>query len=144
MCIRDSLYNAIEGVFRQADLPMQRVASACLGLSGVDRPSDISLIRSWADSFQIAERLMIVNDARLVLAAGTPAGHGVGLICGTGSIAFGRSPDGKMSRAGGWGYILGDEGSGYDIAIQAMRAATQAIDGRGQAYACLLYTSRCV
>jgi N-acetylglucosamine kinase-like BadF-type ATPase len=78
-----------------------------------------------------------VSDAELVLAAGTPDGWGVALICGTGSIAWGRAPDGRSARAGGWGYLLGDEGSGYDIALRALRLATQTADGRAAAPALL-------
>jgi N-acetylglucosamine kinase-like BadF-type ATPase len=78
-----------------------------------------------------------VSDAELVLAAGTPAGWGVALICGTGSIAWGRAPDGRSARAGGWGYLLGDEGSGYDIALRALRLATQTADRRAAAPALL-------
>jgi N-acetylglucosamine kinase-like BadF-type ATPase len=61
----------------------------------------------------------------------------VALICGTGSLAWGRTPDGRTARAGGWGYLLGDEGSGYDIALRALRLATQTADGRAAAHALL-------
>ena len=128
-----ALRSVVERVFAAANLPIQSVAAACLGLSGVDRPADHALIRSWAAERRLARALEVVNDARLVLAAGTPDGHGIGVICGTGSIAFGRTADGQVARAGGWGYLLGDEGSGYDIALQALRAAAQAADGRGTA-----------
>lgn len=129
----NALHQVVQAVFNAAGLPMQPVVAACLGLSGVDRPEDLVLIRGWSEERRLCEGLVVVNDARLVIAAGTPQGHGIGLICGTGSIAIGRSADGRMARAGGWGYILGDEGSGYDIALRALRAATQAADGRGPA-----------
>jgi N-acetylmuramic acid 6-phosphate etherase len=128
-----TLRQAVESVFAAAHLPVQQVSAACLGLSGVDRPADHVLIRGWADERRLARALTVVNDAQLVVAAGTPDGYGVGLICGTGSIAIGRSIDGRTSRSGGWGYLLGDEGSGYDIALRALRAACQASDGRGPA-----------
>jgi N-acetylglucosamine kinase-like BadF-type ATPase len=66
-----------------------------------------------------------------VLAAGLPERWGVALIAGTGSIALGRARDGRTGRAGGWGPLLGDEGSGADITRRALRAACQAADGRG-------------
>jgi N-acetylglucosamine kinase-like BadF-type ATPase len=72
-----------------------------------------------------------------VLAEGTPEGWGVALICGTGSIGYARAPDGRSARAGGWGFLLGDEGSGYDVARRAMRLATQTADGRAGAPAIL-------
>ncbi|HMO57776.1 MAG TPA: BadF/BadG/BcrA/BcrD ATPase family protein, partial [Roseiflexaceae bacterium] len=125
-----TLDQVIEAVFAAAGRDVTQVASACLGLSGVDRDEDLALIRAWADERRLSNVLTVVNDARLVIAAGTPAGFGVGLICGTGSIAVGRAPDGRMGRAGGWGYLLGDEGSGYDIALRALRAACSAADGR--------------
>jgi N-acetylglucosamine kinase-like BadF-type ATPase len=78
---------------------------------------------------------MIANDAELVLAAGTPAGWGLALICGTGSIVYGRSPDGRLTRADGWGHLLGDEGSGYAIGLAGLRAVMRAYDGRGSASA---------
>ena len=61
----------------------------------------------------MARRLVLVNDGDLVVAAGTPEGWGVGVIAGTGSIAVGRTPDGRTARAGGWGHLIGDEGSAY-------------------------------
>lgn len=132
-----TLRDVVEAVFADANMPVQTVAAACLGLSGVDRPADNALIGSWADQRRLARRVTVVNDAQLVVAAGTPDGYGIGLICGTGSIAIGRTPDGRTGRAGGWGYLLGDEGSGYDIALQALRAVAQAADGRGTAHVLL-------
>jgi glucosamine kinase len=53
------------------------------------------------------------------------------LVAGTGSIAWGRGEDGREARVGGWGGLLGDEGSGYDIGLRALRAVVRAADGRG-------------
>ena len=65
-----ALRSVVERVFAAANLPIQSVAAACLGLSGVDRPADHALIRSWAAERRLARALEVVNDARLVLAAG--------------------------------------------------------------------------
>lgn len=134
-----ALQAAIADAFQQAGCESGRraVTAACFGLSGVDRPDDQALFERWLGTQPIAERWTIVNDAELVLAAGTPDGWGAALICGTGSICFGRAPDGRTARAGGWGYLLGDEGSGYDIGVQALRLATQTADGRADADALL-------
>jgi N-acetylglucosamine kinase-like BadF-type ATPase len=67
-------------------------------------------------------RLEVVHDTRLVLAAaGLDAG--IVLIGGTGSVAWGLSPSGVEARAGGWGHLLGDEGSGYWVVREAIRRA---------------------
>ena len=112
-------------------------AAACLGLAGVDRPADLELVGRWAEQHRLAARIAILNDAELVLAAGTPDGWGVALIAGTGSICLARSADGGTARAGGWGWRLGDEGSGYDVGAGALRLATQTADGRSEAPAVL-------
>src|SRR5207302_776208 len=72
------------------------------------------------------------EDAALLLAAGTPEGWGVAVVAGTGSMAFARAADGRTARAGGWGPLLGDEGSGYAIALAGLRAAARSADGRAQ------------
>jgi N-acetylglucosamine kinase-like BadF-type ATPase len=70
---------------------------------------------------------MVVHDAELILAtAGVRAG--IALISGTGSVAWGRTHTGAQARAGGWGYLLGDEGSGYAIARDAVRHALHRAD----------------
>lgn len=118
---------------RAALAPDTRLAAACLGLAGAGRPEDQARFMEWARARVLARRCLIVNDAELVLAAGAPEGWGVALISGTGSFCWARAPNGRTARAGGWGYLLGDEGSGYDLAIQALRAAAQTADGRAQA-----------
>ena len=107
-----------------------RAKAICLGLSGVDRPGEREPMLAWARE-HFADRALIGNDCELVLAAGTPDGWGIALIAGTGSIAWAKTPDGRTARAGGWGYLIGDEGSGFDLAREGLRTATWAADGRG-------------
>ena len=125
-----ALSQTIRAAFAEANLELCAPAAICLGLSGVDRPADQAVIQAWVNEEMPGTPAAIVNDAELVLAAGTPEGWGVALICGTGSIAYGCTPGGQAARAGGWGYLLGDEGSGYAIGMAALRAVARASDGR--------------
>jgi N-acetylglucosamine kinase-like BadF-type ATPase len=76
-------------------------------------------------------RLTVTNDAVIALAGATGTGQGIITIAGTGSIAFGRNGEGRSARAGGWGYVFGDEGGGFDIVRQALRAALRMEEGWG-------------
>ncbi len=127
-----ALDQAIAAAFASAGVARHVVEAACLGMAGVDRPDDLALMKKWADQLGLAKQVEITNDANLLLAAGTPDGWGVALVAGTGSIAFGRTRDGRTDRAGGWGFILGDEGSAYAIVTAALRAAARAADQRGE------------
>ncbi|HPH97458.1 MAG TPA: BadF/BadG/BcrA/BcrD ATPase family protein [Anaerolineaceae bacterium] len=126
-----SLNDSIHKAFQQANIPYQPVRSICLGMAGADRPADRSWLETWARKYQIASRIICVNDGQILISAGTPDEWGCGLISGTGSLAVGISPDGKNARSGGWGYLAGDEGSGYWMGIQALQAITKSVDDRG-------------
>lgn len=110
-------------------------ASICLGMAGAGRSADRAIIKGWATSRFPGAVVRVVHDGQLVLAAGTPEGWGVAVISGTGSLAYGENAAGRSVRAGGWGYLLGDEGSGYAIGLAALRAVARAADERGRATA---------
>jgi N-acetylmuramic acid 6-phosphate etherase len=128
-----ALDEAVSAAFAAAGRTRGPVASACLGLAGADRPEDQAVIREWAERVRLAGQVEVTSDAAILLAAGTPEGWGLVLIAGTGSIAFGRAADGRRARAGGWGHLLGDEGSAYALVIAALQAVARAADGRGPA-----------
>jgi N-acetylglucosamine kinase-like BadF-type ATPase len=107
----------------------------CLGIAGVDRPDDGAIMRGIMRRIGYKARALIVNDALVALTAGADSGPGIVVICGTGSICYGRDNAGRAARSGGWGYILGDEGSGYWIGRRALAAVMRAADGRGPATA---------
>lgn len=109
-----------------ADLPFQ---SLWCGLSGSDRPEDHRRLRPQLED--LALDLRMTNDAELAM-GGLPNEVGVAMVSGTGSVAFGRNAEGTRARAGGWGHIFSDEGSGYDMARQALRAFAAEIDGYGE------------
>jgi N-acetylglucosamine kinase-like BadF-type ATPase len=123
--------DAVENAFRAASVARRPVEVAWLGVAGAGRPEDQALIRDWAIKTKLADHVEVSHDAPLLLAAGTPEGWGVAVVAGTGSIAFARAPDGRTSRAGGWGFLLGDEGSGYAIGLAGLQAVARAADGRG-------------
>jgi hypothetical protein len=77
--------------------------------------------------------VLVVNDALIALEAGAGDGPGIVLIAGTGSICYGRNERGQAARAGGWGYILADEGSGWWMGQRAIQAVMRQADGRGPA-----------
>lgn len=106
-------------------------AAICLGIAGVDRPDDSAIVRAIMKRIGYKARVLIVNDALVALEAGAPGEPGVVVISGTGSICYGRNASGEAARSGGWGYVLGDEGSGYWIGRAALRAVLREADRRG-------------
>ncbi|HEX6463152.1 MAG TPA: BadF/BadG/BcrA/BcrD ATPase family protein, partial [Vicinamibacterales bacterium] len=106
-------------------------AAICLGIAGVDRQEDASVVRAIMRRIGYKAKTLVVNDALVALEAGAPEHPGVVVIAGTGSIAYGRNGLNQAARAGGWGYVLGDEGSGYWIGRAALRAVLRAADRRG-------------
>jgi N-acetylmuramic acid 6-phosphate etherase len=131
----DALDAAVSRAFAAAGLGRCPAAGACLGLAGAGRSHDQEVIAEWADRVKLAEAVQVIGDAPLLLAAGTPDGWGAALIAGTGSMAFVRDCVGRTARAGGWGHLLGDEGSGYALVVSALQACARAADGRGPATA---------
>jgi N-acetylglucosamine kinase-like BadF-type ATPase len=107
-------------------------AAICLGIAGVDRPEDATVVRGILDRIGATTRTLVVNDALIALQAAIDGDPGVVVIAGTGSIAYGRDRGGLAARAGGWGYVLGDEGSSYWIGRMALRAVLREFDGRGE------------
>jgi N-acetylglucosamine kinase-like BadF-type ATPase len=107
-------------------------AAICLGIAGVDRPDDQAVVRGIMRRIGYKARTLVVNDALVALEAGAPGVPGVVIISGTGSIAYGRNSANEGARAGGWGHVLGDEGSGYWIGRAALRAVLREADRRGR------------
>lgn len=103
-----------------------RFASACLGFSG--GPADK---RAILDEILPADRMIVTTDALIALTGATAGEPGIITIAGTGSITFGRNAAGKTARAGGWGYVFGDEGAAFDLTRQALRAALRFEEGWG-------------
>ena len=124
-----ALESAIEAAFAAHAAAPTTVDAACLALAGAGRDADVRRFQAW--SKRIAHQTVLAPDAAPVLAAGTPNGWGVALIAGTGSLAYGQDAEGVRARAGGWGPLFGDEGSGYAIALAALQALVRADDGRG-------------
>jgi N-acetylglucosamine kinase-like BadF-type ATPase len=100
--------------------------AACLGMSG--GPDDKATLLSELIE---AGRVSVTHDAKIALAGALEGEPGIIVVAGTGSIAYGENPHGEAARAGGWGYVYGDEGGGFDIARQAVRAALREYEGWG-------------
>jgi N-acetylglucosamine kinase-like BadF-type ATPase len=106
-------------------------AAICLGMAGVDREEEARTVRAIMRRIGRHARVLVVNDALVALVAGAQDAPGIVIISGTGSIVYGRNAAGEAARAGGWGHMIGDEGSGYWIGREALAAVMRAADGRG-------------
>lgn len=103
-----------------------------LGLAGMDRQQDKVNIGTTLDELGLKGRYLLCNDAEIALAAGVGKLEGIVAISGTGSIAYGVNAQGECFRAGGWGHVVSDEGSGYYIARQALVRSIKAAEGLEQ------------
>lgn len=100
--------------------------TACYGFSGGPADKDALV----AEMFRAGKRL-VTHDAYIALCGAHAGAPGIITIAGTGSISFGRGAQGGLMRAGGWGYVFGDEGGGFDLTRQALRAALRVDEGWG-------------
>ncbi|WP_375492633.1 N-acetylglucosamine kinase [uncultured Nostoc sp.] len=136
--IQSAIHNAVEAAIITN---IVNIDAICLGLAGVGRAADIEVVKGLVDELQNKKSLpiswvlkpaniVICNDALIALVGGIGQPVGIVVAAGTGSIVFGRNHQGHTKRVGGWGYILGDEGSAYKIAIAGMNAALKSYDGR--------------
>ncbi|MCA0458294.1 MAG: hypothetical protein LCI00_30295 [Chloroflexi bacterium] len=101
------------------------VAGICLGMTGgADMAGEHARERFAGSNVQA------YYDFVTALAGASLAQPGIVVIGGTGAVSYGRLADGREVKAGGWGFVMGDEGSGYDIGRHALQLATQAYDGR--------------
>jgi N-acetylglucosamine kinase-like BadF-type ATPase len=123
---REKFLRAIGGCLREAGFEGAEFESACLGFSGGAADKD-----AYVRELIKAKQYVVTHDAFVALVGATAGEAGVVTIAGTGSIAFGRNRDGKTARAGGWGYAFGDEGGGFDLVRQALRAALRHEEGWG-------------
>lgn len=110
-----------------AELDVDGATHVLAGAGGVDTDDDASALRSLIAPFAPGAQVEVVHDTRLLLAA-AGATSGVAVIAGTGSAAWGINESGEQARAGGWGYLLGDEGSGYWLARETVRYSLRRMD----------------
>jgi N-acetylglucosamine kinase-like BadF-type ATPase len=122
---------AIDAAFVAAGLPRGRVGAACFGLAGAGRPAEQRAVAEWAELNQTSTLVEVTGDVALPIAM-LPGRSGVVVVAGTGSCVLGRTGDGRNARAGGWGPLLGDEGSAYGVAVSALRAIVRTVDARGR------------
>jgi len=129
---REKFIRVIGGCVRAAAVAagltdeMPSFRAACLGFSGGPADKQGILLQILR-----ADELLVTTDAAIALAGACGGGAGIITIAGTGHISMGRGPDGRLARAGGWGYLFGDEGGGFWIACQAVRAAMRVHENWG-------------
>jgi N-acetylglucosamine kinase-like BadF-type ATPase len=121
-----ALLGAADEAIAGAGTSRDGLHGAVLAVAGTDTAAVAAHVRANAPAAWI-----VVNDVVGAWASATGARAGVGAISGTGSNVFGVGPDARTWRAGGWGHVLGDEGSGYWLGLRSLRAALRDRDGSG-------------
>ncbi len=121
------LHRLLEETAAAAGVGLQEVTRSCVGIGGVSIPA----VRQWCDTqmrAKVSGEVEVCGDEDIALDAAFHGGPGILAVSGTGSIFIGRSADGTMYPVGGWGPVLADEGSGWWIGVEAVRAGFWARD----------------
>lgn len=131
----DVIASAVCEALESANLGDQRARIIYVGVAGVGRTEEKRALQHELERRNLAEEVVVEADALIALSDAFGSGPGIMLIAGTGSVAFGRSPNGAFARAGGWGLAIGDEGSGAWIGRRALGIVAAAHDNREPATA---------
>ncbi len=134
--VREQLRILFECAYASGCAEKAGCVAGFIGSAGAGRQAEKSaLARLIADNVPAGAKIRVGDDAEPALAGALGAVEGYILISGTGSIALGRGASGESFRSGGWGHWLGDEGSAFWIALEAIKRAIRASEGRGEATA---------
>ena len=129
--VKKVLEMLINDACERSDVPITALVGGCLGNAGLSRPIEKALFKTYFNSI-LGEHVPVrlCNDAEILLVGGAGEMQGLCIIAGTGSIALGREVDGTLVRSGGLGWRLGDEGSAWWIAQQAVNRSLRSLEGR--------------
>lgn len=114
-------------IAKQSGIDLKQITASCVGTAGLRLPQTNVWMRTILSAC-VGGAIEICGDEEIALDAAFPGQAGVLIIAGTGSNTLGRTSTGKLLTVGGWGPVLGDQGSGYWIGHQALRAALRAKD----------------
>jgi len=121
---------AIAQALDEAGVAADAVQAVALGVAGASVAHSADWVRTVGRAALPTALVVPSADYEVALAGANGRLEGVLIAAGTGSVAYGVSPAGETALVGGWGYLLGDEGSGYWLGLEALRAVAQAEDGR--------------
>ena len=135
--VGEVIVGLVEELCGRAGCKTSDVVSLVAGLAGAGREGDKDQVKAAiANEAQkhkvVIGRVGIETDGRVALEGAFKGRPGIIIIAGTGSFALAKDHKGATHRAGGWGRILGDEGSGYTIGRDGLNAVTKHLDGRGK------------
>lgn len=130
--VRKNLEDLILKSIERANLSLQDCMGIGIGTAGGSSEQNRKTITAMIREFGFKNPLWIMDDAVTALVGATGEKKGIILIAGTGSIGIGMNENGQAIRVGGWGHIIGDEGSGYDIGRKILNHTMKAFDGRGE------------
>lgn len=130
--LKSEILSLIDKLLKKSGVNETGISQIFLGLAGAGRKSDQEAITKLFNDTVYKNMVRIDTDAKIALAGAFGNRPGIILIAGTGAICFGMDESKTVIRSGGWGYLLGDEGSGYYMGREAIIAALKDFDGRGE------------
>jgi len=129
--VKKALLQSIKRAASNARLRRPRFKVACFGMAGLDSPYDRKIVPKFIrEEIKFCEKITVVHDSVIALFGAAGGAPGLIVEAGTGSFAAGLNKQGEIKRVGGWGNIIGDEGSAYEIGRQALKAFLRSYDGR--------------
>jgi N-acetylglucosamine kinase-like BadF-type ATPase len=127
-----SIKKAVSKAKKDASIASVKPETAVVALAAINSARDKLTANKFVGGAKIARKSLVVHDSVAALYAATQGRPGIIVISGTGCVAAGINRAGQYARAGGWGYLVDDEGSAYDVGRKALNRAFRAIDGRSQ------------
>jgi N-acetylglucosamine kinase-like BadF-type ATPase len=134
--VSETIFNLLTNCTKKLNCSFENIAAIVIGTAGAGRKEDAERLRQTllkiAETKDVAiKKLRVESDARITLEGAFSSGPGSVIIAGTGSIMLGKDSQGKIHRVGGFGRLIGDEGSGYHIGKKGLTALSKFYDGRG-------------
>lgn len=122
---------ALRRLLRQISKQFESPDAIGLGLAGARHPKDRARVQAEVAKVWKATPCRVTHDLEIALAGSGPQKTAVLVLSGTGSCCFGKTSDGRTAKMGGWGHILGDKGSGFEIGLRALKAVVFYFDRDG-------------
>jgi N-acetylglucosamine kinase len=128
---RRNITEAIREALNEGNISESEPITGGFGMGTLDTEDDYDVISEFLDDIRFIDKKYIENDVAIAHYALTAGKPGVTVVAGTGAMAYGTNAEGESYRSSGWGWVIGDEGSGFFAAKRGIQAAAKAYDGRG-------------